>query len=453
MNIRSWWNRTLRKQRGNAPAGPTTGPRRPELREFAYLDEVSLRSLLSSQKGGMTDLMSEQAVEAREASVAGTVGANPGVIAKAEVTSRFQTTNSSTIQTSRKATVQSWFRELHDIKGLRIIEPATAIPLVSSIEDVMAIEDGSLLCRAEGLRRGMLIEMKVRLAADPVFHLGTMVSEFAAMAEDYPDMFAGGNGLARLDEAKPVNKVLQRLLAGLVPVRAIATDYVVIEFRGVEYLVNHKLVANLGIRSRPLEIVGVTEHEAYWKDLRRVLFSDAEFTVLARISRSGLYDSWTPVKLADLFLDVAPGLVEQINAAGRVPFASDSAVPGASAAESRLGAALAAYADAYLAELGATIDAGQRETLEGRIVDLKTRVATVSDQRAAFGEVSRQLCEMTHRQLDPARALELREASRQAHGLPLFPALAGVVEPVSMARSVPEEDRRLLDVDFVAIYW
>jgi len=257
-----------------------------ELREFVYLDEVSLRSLLSSQRGGMTDTTSEESVEAREASISGTAGVNPGVLGKAEVNSRFQTTNSSTIQTLRKATVQSWFREFHEITGLRIIEPTAVESRAESVESLPTIEERSLVCPSTELVRGDLVEIKVRLAADPVFHLGTMVSEFTAMAEDYPEMFGVGDALASLEQAKPVNKILQRLLAGLVPIRALALEYTVVEIGGVEYVVHKELTEGLDLPSRPLEIVGVTEHEAYWKDLRRVLFSEAEFIALASLDLS-----------------------------------------------------------------------------------------------------------------------------------------------------------------------
>jgi hypothetical protein len=452
VSIKSWWIRTFRTPRGVEPEPLTSDSRLPDLREFVYLDEVSLRSLLSSQKGGITDSTSEQAVEAQEASLAGTVGANAGVIAKAEVASRYQTTNSSTIQTSRKATVQSWFRELHEIEGLRTIEPVRASSPVSGVEALLTIEDQSLVAQTSELRRGKLIEIRVRLAADPVFHLGTMVSEFTAMAEDYPDMFAAGDGLHALDEAQPVNRILQRLLAGLVPIRARAVDYVVVDIDGTEYVVHKDLVAGLGLASRPLEIVGVTEHEAYWKDLRRVLFSEAEFTVLARISRSGLFDTWTPVKLADLFSDLTPGLVEQLNAAGRVPFTG--VARQAASAESKLGNALSTYAASLLAELGKPVDDAQGATIARRIRDLRSRASSVTDQRSAFAELTNELLGAVGGELDPERALELRNAAREASGLSFFPALAGNTEIVpSSTPSRPDEGCRLLDVDFVAIYW
>lgn len=400
----------------------TADPTRPDLREFVYLDEVSLLSLLSSQKGEITDSTSEQASEGSEGSIDATVGANPGFVAKAEITSRYQTTNSSTIQTSRKATVQSRFRDLHEIDGLRIIEPVVVDRPAENIDSLRRIEDLSRLVLKTQLQRGKLVEFRVRLGADPVFHLGTMVSEFTAMAEDYPDMFAAGGGLTTLREVQPINKILQRLLAGLVPIRATAVDHVVAEIEGIEYVVHREVIKGLDLRTRPLEIVGVTEQEAYWKDLRRVLFSDAEFTALARISRPGLHDSWTPVKLADLFLDLAPDLVDQINAAGRIPFGQPTSSDDKNSPESKLVDALTRYAAELLNELGTSVTADQERLLALSINELRTRSATVSDQTSAFSVLTKQILEMVGGEITPARALDLRTAAREEVGAFVLPS-------------------------------
>src|SRR5699024_8684833 len=141
---------------------------RPPLREFVYLDEVSLRSLLSSQKGEMTDSTSESSAEAVQAEVSAALGANPGLVAKAELSSRFQTSNSSTIQTSRKATVQSWFKELHSLPGIRLIETVQPKGPAEDLETLESTRDTSLLAQSGALRRGALVEFRVRLKADPV---------------------------------------------------------------------------------------------------------------------------------------------------------------------------------------------------------------------------------------------------------------------------------------------
>ncbi|WP_127571819.1 DUF6414 family protein [Georgenia faecalis] len=426
---------------------------KPDLREFVYLDEVSLRSLLSSQKGGITDSTSEQATDAREAALVSTLGVNSPLIAKAELESRYQTSNSSTIQTSRKATVQSWFRELHDIEGLRLVElmkPSTAAQDLAGLKDV---KDPSLLAAAEGLRRGALVEFRVRLSADPIFHLGTMVSEFTGMAEDHPEIFAAGSGLDSLRAVQPINKILQRLLAGLIPIRATSIDYVVVELDGTECVVHKELIKDLDLATTRLEIVGVTEHLAYWKDIRRVLFSDAEFTMLCRISRPGLHDSWTPVKLADLFRTVTPDLVEQINAVGKVPFDAVGMGRAENVNEVRLEAALRTYAEALLADGGKHLSDDEAILVDGLIAKRKRDAATVSGQRAAFGALTDALSELSGARPDPARALVLRDEARQAAGLSLFPAVAAAAVPANPARVTLKPTERLLDVDVIAIYW
>jgi hypothetical protein len=428
---------------------------KPDLREFVYLDEVSLRSLLSSQKGGVTDSTSEQATDASEAALVGTLGVSSPLIAKAEIESRYQTSNSSTIQTSRKATVQSWFRELHEIKGLRLIELVKSSKAAKDLAELKGVGEPSLLAAAEELQRGTLVEYRVRLSADPVFHLGTMVSEFTGMAEDYPEMFTAGNGLGSLHEVKPINKILQRLLAGLIPIRATSVDYVVVELEGIEYVVHQELIEGLNLATKPLQVVGVTEHLAYWKDIRRVLFSDAEFTMLCRVSRPGLHDSWTPVKLADLFRSVTPDLVEKINAAGKVPFGSASTGRAENINEVRLGSALRAYADAVLADIGKQLTDDQAAIVDLLIAKLKPDATTVSGQRAAFGALTDALEGFLAYRPEAARALALRDAARQKAGLSLFPAVtAAAVTPVSaQSTDDPAEAPRLLDVDVIAIYW
>lgn len=454
MSASSWWRRVFHRKPAVVPNQTTADPKRPDLREFIYLDEVSLLSLLSSQKGEVTGSKSERASEGSEASIDATAGVNPGVIAKAEITSRYQTNNSSTIQTSRKATVQSRFRDLHLIDGLRIIEPVLVDAPANDIESLKKTDTLSKLASATELQRGKLVELRVKLAADPVFHLGTMVSEFTSMAGDYPDMFAANGGLATLQEVQPINKILKRLLAGLVPIRAVAVDYVVVEIDEVQYIAHKNLIEGLGLKNRPLEIVGVTEQEAYWKDLRRVLFSEAAFTVFARISHSGLQDSWTPVKLADLFADVAPDLVEQINAAGRVPFGSASSQPNESAPDAKLAAALSHYADSLLRQIGKSLESDQKKAVAQCIGELKTRSATVSDQTSAFSLLTKHVLEVVGGEIDSARALELRTAAREALGLSLFPTASSLSQVTPATPKAKRGDEPLLlDVEFVAIYW
>ncbi|EYT56398.1 hypothetical protein H490_0102395 [Leucobacter sp. UCD-THU] len=424
------------------------------LREFVYLDEVSVRSLLSSQKGGVTDSTSEQKTSGRQAEIEGSVSVEPGFLTKAEVTSRYQTSNSSTVQTSRKATVQSWFRELLAIPDLRFIQP---VKIDSPVDDPAKIKqegNQSRASRSLDFQRGSVVEFRVKLSADPVFHLGTMVSEFTGMAEDYPEMFAADNGLATLREVQPINKILQRLLAGLIPIRAEAIDYSVVEIDGEEFVVHNDLLTDLELDRKPLVIVGVTEHLAYWKDLRRVLFSDAEFTVLCRVSRDGLQRTWTPVKLADLFRPLVPKLVDQINAAGRVPFVSRQTSAAAAPVNEKMVEALSNYKTALLGESDAQLNAEQSAEIELEIAALQERAGSAYEQRTAFALLREKIRSMSGVDVEASTDLELREQARQASGLPLLPLQTSSIVQAQASTAVPDiPDERLLDVDVIAIYW
>ncbi|MDJ0355666.1 hypothetical protein [Paenarthrobacter sp. PH39-S1] len=455
MSAPKWWRRLWNEPIAVEPGRNATDQDKPNLREFVYLDEVSLRSLLSSQKGGITDSTSEEATDVREAGLSGTVGVSSPLIAKAEIESRFQTSNSSTIQTSRKATVQSWFREFHEIKGLRLIEVVKSSTAARDLAALKDVNEPSLIVAAEKLQRGALVEYRVRLSADSVFHLGTMVSEITGMAQDYPEMFSGVNGINSLQEVQPINKILQRLLAGLIPIRATSIDYVVVEVEGNEYVAHKQLIEGLNLATRPLQIVGVTEHLAYWKDIRRVLFSDAEFTMLCRVSRPSLHGSWTPVKLADLFLSVTPDLVEKINSAGTVPFGTVGTGSAENVNQARLGTALRTYCDAVLADIGKQLTDDQTVAVDQLIAELKPGATTVSGQRAAFGVLTDTLEELLGCRPEAARALVLRDGARQSAGLSLFPSVpaAAVTEVPTQTTDDPADGPRLLDVDVVAIYW
>jgi hypothetical protein len=426
------------------------------LREFVYLDEVSLRSLLSSQTGEVVDSTSKQTEDIIDAEVGSKIAAEVPLVASSELTSRFQTSNSSTLQTSRKATVQSWFRDFYNIPNLRLIEPVVGVEAIADVDALTTSTIKSIVVKSSDLERGKLVEFRVKLSPDPIFHLGTMVSEFTGMADDYPEMFAENNANDTLREVQPINKILQRLLAGLIPVRAEAIDYVVVELDHVEYVVHRDAISGLQIETKALVVVGVTDHLAYWKDIRRVLFSDAEFTILCRISRSSLQSSWTPVKLADLFKELVPDLVSQMATVSQQPFNTGIQKSGSNMGTSgQLIKALFSYRDHILSAAEKTLTDEQEGQLREVILDQLDRAETASEQRNSFNAVAAKLDEFLHLELASSEHLELREASREIASLPHFPSLqvtstAQAITPV-VAKDTAQP--RLLDVEVVAIYW
>ncbi|GAB3698498.1 hypothetical protein GCM10028793_23200 [Nocardiopsis oceani] len=451
---RGWKNWLSGRARKRAVGGvPESRP----LREFIYLDEVSLRSLLVSQNDTILEGVSRAISDAEEGELNGRVSAGVATVGKAEIESRYKTSNSSTVQTSRKAVVQTLFKELRDDKNLDyalVVRNGKPKKLVSD-EEFPGSDNSGYIVPAVQFERGALVEIEVILDVDPVFKMGTLFSEFLSMAEEYPAMLGkvGSKDQKFLEEAQPVNKVLQRLLAGLIPIRAKALNYSVVTVKGVEYVVHNEAVADLEMEKRPLEVVGVTEHLGYWKDIRRVLFSSGKFTVLCRVSRDGLQRTWTPVKLADLFGDVAPSLVEQINAAS---YFGKSAVDESSKDDKNHGAlakALVSYKNKLLVASG--VDSNVEIELGHIISKADSEAPSATLQRSAFRNVRKAVEDAGVRSLPSEDAdLLLRKEARDEVGISLFPSLESKPVPSRDQRenNSTEEDR-LLDVEVVAIYW
>jgi len=453
MALNDWWRR-IRDRRRAKRAKKVIDTARP-LREFVYLDEVSLTSLLVSQRDTIPEhvtsgkSVSEQVEISAKASV-------DAVAAKAESATRYQTANSSSVESSRKAVVQTLFNELRDDAKLPIALRDDAVGPVPIPVDGATEDEGHRGWRGEDLLRGQLIELEVVLEVDPVLKLGTMVSEFSAMAAEYPQM-AGPSGLAMLDEIEPVQKVLDRLLAGLIPIRATACNYVVATVNGHEYVVRSGTASELGVPVRPLEIVGVTEHIGYWKDIRRVLFSSGQFKLLCRVARPGLHETWTPVKVAHLFGDVAPSLVEQIDTLSR---AGTTGLDGLASGQSHLALvrALAEYAD----QIASMTNQGLQPSAAVELIEIAARVfdeASPSAQRQAFAAVRELIvAEDSDRALTPEQDLDARRIARERAGLPVLPGGSVVATADSTPERVADASAdtvvaKLIDVEVVAIYW
>ena len=104
---------------------------------------MSLRSLLASQKGELTDQVTDLLSQADEAELASTIGASSPVL-KAEVSARYQTTTSQGTQTSRKAVVQSLFKELRELDWIDVgLRPQSDASGAGSVGDLVFRNRGS----------------------------------------------------------------------------------------------------------------------------------------------------------------------------------------------------------------------------------------------------------------------------------------------------------------------
>lgn len=441
-----WWKR--RKQSQVAEPGKET-LHRPPLREFVYLDDVSLRSLLASQKGELTDQVTDLLSQADEAELAGSIGATAPVL-KSEIRSRYQTSTNQGTQTARRAVSQSLFKELRELDWIDVVlQPHDRADAAESLDELLA-SDGAV--EAQKLRRGSLVEVEVELVADPIFRFSTIASELTEFAHEFPEIFDQPGTREGVAQLIPGNRFLQRFLAGLVPVRATATSHVVVEADGTEFVVPARDARVLGLQTHPLVIVGVTEQGSYWRDVRRVLFARSRFTMLCRVGRDGLSDSWEPVKLSDVLKEVLPTFPDLIADVGRTGLSLTSSTP-AEVTSAPIVDALDSFLRLVEASAPPGLTAEALAAAEAAIpVQADERSMSATDQNAAFRLVIAELrqhgCNLTG---DEWLSLQVR--ARESAGLAAIERTNLVVVGPQSSIGSEASQERLLDTEVIAIYW
>ena len=286
------WRRTRRRKRA---AEREQAP----LREFVYLDEVSVYSLIASKLGAIAT----EFTDTETATLASEVGSSVGVGAggtKASLGSKLQTTAVRGSQVLRKSIVQTTFKELYEFEKPLLKLPANheppqvACPPDTLLSECLGKLGDPWAVDVKQLERGHLVELEVELEAEPIYKNSAIIATMMELMQESPELQAVVS-LGERSQLESFARILERLLAGLVPVRAKAVDYRVVQAEERRFLVHRAIAAQLTERpefkAAPLTLVGVAEETLFWKDIRRVLFSNSRYRVLSRIARSGIQES------------------------------------------------------------------------------------------------------------------------------------------------------------------
>ncbi|WP_314858425.1 hypothetical protein [uncultured Corynebacterium sp.] len=406
-----------------------------QLREFIYLDEVSLQSLLVSLHGELTEKKSITDSTSNTRNVSGNIDTNNLAPLKLGFTAQYQSGKSSATQTETKATVQSWFRELYETPNILGVQP---------------LEDGDqdIIVKSSALQRGTLAELQVVLATDPYFNVVTSISEFFKLSENISEL----NGYS---EIKWQIELLQQLLAGLIPIKAEILNYRALKTGDDTYLVHEDKVTGVSTSKIKVNLVGVTELSAYWKDIRRVLFSNQEFRVLCRISHPGLVQDWNPIKLLDLFGNVFPQ--KEIHNVKEILKLLSYNVDAASTAEtdndasSKMRLALEEYIKSSCEHAGGEIGSDEVECIIEEVLKGNFDEGSMGDRKVLYEKVDGELASLKI-DVPPDIRVTLRESSSEKAGLShkLFTLASSEAKKVE-EKSVAEE--LFIEAEIIAIYW
>lgn len=303
----SWWRRKRKEVRDRH-------------REFIYLDEVSVVSLLASLHGEIKQSVTDKLTQTEESALTSSVSGGPkGAFS---LQSKVGSTRSSAREVVRRAVIQSNFRDLwrsdvgvllHDTKS-NGRTPKRKISTLSEMKrELKNLKKGKLAVDLTSIKRGSILEMDIRLEADRFFKIITVGTNLLGLVDGKEELF--GLMGKEMDKASPVIQVLRELSVGLVPVHGISKSHCVIEVDGKSLVVATDVLAPGGellASARELELVGFTEEGSYWRDLRRTLFSGAIYSAYVRVEKDVTAQPWSPIKLADLFEEAVPGMGDAI---------------------------------------------------------------------------------------------------------------------------------------------
>lgn len=302
-------------------------------REFVYLDETSVTSLVAARHGSVPESF-KNTLSASTSSEAGTSltlpspPAGPGVGLSMRSTSSRTTTH----EVVRRAVVQGTFRSLRigdsDLKVSVEDQPDRPKPAAVRTAKALAhhlprLEKQHRAARTQDLLRGDVVEVQVELSPEWSYQFAAAVSSMIDLVEGRAELF--GMDESAVGEVQSLLELLSRLLVDLVPIQARVTSHRLVVVDDVSWLVDVSMIAGgseLEAEASDVHLAGVTELPLYWKDVRRVLFAGSAYSVYARLSRPGIQTSWSPVKLADVFDRFLPEVGDQIR---ELPYLFDNA--------------------------------------------------------------------------------------------------------------------------------
>jgi len=446
-------------------------------REFVYLDETSVTSLVAARHGSVPEsfkdtLSATTSSEAGNSLTLPSTPAGPGV----GMSTRSTSSRTTSQEVVRRVVVQGTFRSLRigdtDLRVSVEDQPVRPKPAAVSTAKALAhhlpkLEKQHRAARTQDLLRGDVVEVQVELSPEWSYQFTAAVSSMIDLVEGRAEMF--GIEESAVEEVQLVLELLSRLLVDLVPIQARVTSHRLVVVDDVSWLVDVSMIAAGSVLDRDaseVHLAGVTELPLYWKDVRRVLFAGSAYSVYARLSRPGIQTSWSPVKLADVFERFLPEVGDQIR---ELPYLFDNARSVADRVEAPPVSEV--LRDKGLVPFGRDLAQLASRNMSGELLlevatNAAQSVATpeelqdVGIVRRAFEKVvtaveaSPSLTESTEpteaTRIDRHLVRTLREMHQTVARLTFLNELAATREPETKEVDAPAN---LLEAEVVAIYW
>lgn len=457
-------------------------------REFVYLDETSVTSLVAAtERNGIPETVTEQLTKAAESETKSSFGGGVGKL-KVGLEGRLKSSETSSRQVVRRTVVQGRFDILKRKLVPRIVpassvdarwyqRPIAPMASLSEVERAMhMLRHKRLSLPVRDLQRGDVLEISVLLDVDPVYRMLTVMTSMLEMVKGR-ESFLGVDARQILD-VMPLAEVLDHMLVGLVPIRGTAVDIRLVAIGGEHYLLSSDLIAPgsaLDDLAEVVEVVGMSEINSYWKDLRHVLFAKDRYTAYVRLVTPGVRKDWNPVKLTEVFKSASIDIVDQVLA---LPRAFEAGIRGEEGADaSGAGEAWIRCLTEFGNQLNETYDSPASEALIAEAVVQAVMssgdVSDLDDRRATFDVVaqvvlnalpateSAAIAEGGQNEAEAARFatqarddfVAFRERVRSLRESSMMQFIEVMGSDSARHDDAPDPGLAAIEVEFVAIYW
>ncbi|AEH35616.1 DUF6414 family protein [Halopiger xanaduensis] len=415
----------------------------PPLREFVYLDETSVISLIASTTGGITEQKSTVKRRQISGSIKGGLGDKTS-----SLNANIGATKESSSEAVRRYVIQSNFKELYEMRADDMVisdeyEPHASVP--RRIWDRLTSNDEPEPLTEVDFDRGSLAEVNVNLGSHEVYDFYTAVGSMAEMFDLFPEESEFSRHLDTeefsMRELEAFSELIEHLLAGLVPIVGEVENYGVIVEDDEPIIVHEDYVSEYQNKCEPLNIVGFVNSDKFWQEETRFLFDDDEYTVYCRLDSDEVSDEWMPIKLLSVVDSIVSGLGESIY---DIPETFEDANPGAPVDEGNeieLRPRLESYLDELEGESNLNVSAEEAEdVVQSVLSDTGETTSRIEGIEEAVEKLESELDSRSHDyELDESKRDDLIDAilSREFETL----ARGG------------ERNEWYLEVSFTAIYW
>ncbi|MFE2628934.1 hypothetical protein ACFXDP_13495 [Streptomyces sp. NPDC059374] len=432
------------------------------LREFIYLDEVSVTSLLASILGAIPSEITEKLTNSTRSETSGG-GEYKLASGKVNAGKKREVTRTSDYQVLRKASIQATFKDLYaSVESSLLVRSGHLPELKPAVRRRIrnaspgGVEIAPWIFNSAVLKRGQLLELEVELRADAIFRTSTIISSMTNIIGQSPAL-AAEIDTQEMRTAIEINGFIEELMAGLIPIKCQVLDYEISSITGHDYIVHSSLFSELPLiyrrNRKPLHLVGVVEEALFWKDIRRVLFSSSPVKVLCRVGRDRVQDSWSPVKLVDVLKEVIPDMESAMDDFGPSALRALTGGVDDNRDVSQLReAALIRYGELLVDSQGLTMPADLRSRIAEIASTRSSQLGSVTANRIVFGEVAECVSNGISRQFAPGDLAGLRGQAMSQFGLMVDGSLS--VRPENSSGRLDEVvEGKFIDAEIVAIYW